>query len=165
MLVVGAGSARPASLALVSIHIHLNAYAHWGHCTKPGSITAVDSGNYEANCAGTHGAEIGVVAGREHFLTHGAYCHFDWVGSLLKVYGTDVRGGTWKLHGHKDQNWTQFAVHDGQINGHPVWTGNSAPAGHPDGPLAVDMSKHYYYSGISLENGYSLDLRGYVHIG
>jgi hypothetical protein len=164
MLTLGAGSARPASMALVSIHIHLNAYAHWGHCTKPGSITAVDSSTYEAKCAGTQGAEIGVIAGREHFLAHGAYCHFDWVGSELTVYGTDVKGGTWRLKGTKDHNWTRFAIHEGQIIGKSVTTGTTGPVGTPDGPLAVDMSKHYFYKGITLENGYSLDLRGYVHI-
>src|SRR4051812_578056 len=104
-----AGSAGARSTQnWVEIHVHLNAYAHWGHCSKFSGTTTPTSDDHRAQCYGKQGGEVGVIGGREHFLHHGSECRWTWDGNTLTVFGTDVHGGRWELKGVKDSGWTQF---------------------------------------------------------
>lgn len=163
VLLAAGGAGARSQTNWIEIHVHLNAYAHWGHCSGPGGLA--HAGAYDGTCTGDRGAEIGVLAGREHFLSHGSRCKWRWIAHTLTVEGTDVRGGQWQLKGVKDHDWTYFEVHAGHIHGHPVWTGGGRSRGEPSGPLSVDMSQHKFWNGVTAEWGYSIDLRGYVAVG
>lgn len=161
VLLAAGGAGARTHVNWVEIHVHLNAYAHWGKCS--GANGRPSAGSEDGTCTGEQGAELGVLAGREHFLSHGSWCKWHWVKHTLTVQGTGVNGSHWELKGVKDQGWTYFEVHSGHIYGHSVWTGGGRPPGEHSGPLKVDMSQHTYWNGTSTW-GYSIDLRGYIAI-
>ena len=109
------GTAAEQQHNYVKVHLHLNAYAHWGYCSgggyKPPPVTYK---TFSATCTGTRGAEIGTLRD-EPFLTHGNFCVWDWQGDHLYLRGTDSHGGEWVLNGLKDPKWTHFKVTSGQI--------------------------------------------------
>jgi hypothetical protein len=142
------------------VHIHLNAYAHWGKCYRVvGSTTQMPEWtDPQVVCKGL--AELGQFDGL-HFLTHSQAASFDWKHDAFTAAGDGIHG-RWSLTGAKGDNFHTFRVSDAIINGHHYETAYGAAAGTPGGPLLVNLSSHKYFSGGVITQGFSLNLVGFL---
>jgi hypothetical protein len=147
------------------IHLHLNAYAHWGKCFKQDGSSGVNWSDHYGHCSGITGAELGELDGVS-FLNHSSKCSWIWSGNQLTVSGVDKNGHPWGLEGIKSDDFSKYAaervkIHSKEYTAGPLYL---APAGTPGGPLAVHLASHTYSSGISVAHGYSINLQGYVRV-
>jgi hypothetical protein len=142
-----------------AVHIHLNAYAHWGKCYRVGSTGGMPEWNDPAvMCKGL--GELGQFDG-EHFLNHSQAATFNWQSDAFTAAGDGIHG-RWSLTGSKGDNFHTFRVSDAIINGKHYETQYGAPAGVPGGPLLVTLSHHKYFAGGTLTQGFSLNLVGWL---
>lgn len=140
------------------VHIHLNAYAHWGHCYVPGKIgTAPEWDNAKVNCTGM--GELGMLSGKE-FLAHSSKATFLWDGDYFHAGGHELDGRVWGLEGFKSKNFHEFTVTNATINGVKYETGPVTNG--LGGPLLVTLNHHKYFSGGVLTQGFSLNLKGWL---
>jgi uncharacterized protein (DUF779 family) len=164
LLVPGSAGARSDNVHWIHIHLHLNAYAHWGKCTKADGSSGVDWNDYAGKCFGTTGAELGELGGVS-FLNHSSKCFWEWKGNQLTVTGVDKSGNSWGLEGGKSDNFWNFAVAAKIQSTHYVSGALDAGArGEPGGPLAVHLSSHTYGNGVTVYHGYSMNLQGYLRV-
>ena len=160
-----AGAGAQARYAWTPFHIHLNAYAHWGHCTDKahgGDARWQSAGK----CDGTiEAGNLGTLINYGKY--HSGRAEWTWTDTK-----NNVREFTLQLWPHSigrfvgtlPDNWHTFTVKGATINGWNWVSGTTAHKGEIDGPLYVDLSSHWYTSGEIMSSGYSLDLRGYLKI-
>lgn len=164
LLAPGSAGARSQNFHWIHIHVHLNAYAHWGKCVKSDGSSGVNWDDYAGKCFGTTGAELGELGGVS-FLNHSSKCFWEWKGNQLTVSGVDKSGQPWGLEGGKSGNFWNFAASVKIHSNHYVSGGLDAGSrGEPGGPLAVHLASHSYHSGVTAYHGYSMNLQGYVRV-
>jgi len=159
----GAG-ARSSLFGWKSVHLHLNAYADWGSCWKSDGSSPVDWDAYHGICSGRRGAELGELSGVS-FLNHSSKCFWEWKGNHLTVTGVDTNGHPWGIEGIKSDNFHSYHVTKLKLHSTEYVSGDfTGVRGLPNGPLAVHLSSHTYFQGITATHGYSLNLQGYVKV-
>lgn len=164
LLAPGSAGARSDNVHWIHIHLHLNAYAHWGKCTKTDGSSGVNWSDHSGKCFGTTGAELGELGGVS-FLNHSSKCFWEWNGNQLTVSGADKSGRPWGVEGVKSNNFWDYAVLVTIHSTKYVSGGLDAGSrGERDGPLAVNLSSHTYGAGITVYHGYSMNLQGYVRL-
>jgi hypothetical protein len=148
----GSAGARTNSVTWHPFHIHVNAYGSHGSCTHQWSA-------HTGSCTGR--MEAGSFLG--HTYPGGFKVYWSWEGE--KVY-IALHDPTWYplqyLHATKPANWFTLKVHSAFLIPRTTEqrlfvSGTTAPAGHQDGPLFVNLSSHSTL-------GYSLDLKGYLRL-
>jgi hypothetical protein len=160
----GGAGARSSNVHWIPIHLHLNAYAHWGKCTKFSGSGLVDSSDHAGKCYGTTGAELGELGGVS-FLHHSSKCTWIWNGNQLTVGGNDNQGNSWGLEGIKSDNFWSYYASVVKIHGTEYTSGELyGIRGLKGGPLAIHLARHNYTQEISAAHGYSIDLQGYVRV-
>jgi hypothetical protein len=160
----GGAGARSSNFHWIQIHVHLNAYAHWGKCTKSDGSGVVNWSDHSGKCFGTTGAELGELGGVS-FLNHSSKCFWEWNGNHLTVSGVDNNGKPWGLEGIKSDNFWNYAASKVTIHGTDYISGDLLGIrGLRGGPLAVHLASHSYTAGISAAHGYSMNLQGYVRV-
>lgn len=153
---VSAGAGAHSTTHWIRFYVHMNAYAHWGvGCSVPGK------GDEAAEWDSPTGVCYGSME-EGSFLNH-HFAHSSKVSWTWNSHGgLTVAGHGWRLVGLKPHNWYTFTVHEGYIDGAEYVTGTTGAAGHPDGPLYVDLTSKLFYSGIQRQQGQVLDLQGYL---
>lgn len=143
-----------------AVHIHLNAYAHWGKCYIPGGSNSHRNPEWDmpkVNCTGM--GEVGFLAGHS-FLEHSSKATFLWDGNYFHAGGHEPNGSVWGLEGFKSANFHEFTVTNATINGQKYET--AAMHLGLGGPLKVALNSHQYFVGGVIHQGFSLDLSGYL---
>jgi hypothetical protein len=143
----------------------MNAYAHWGRChsEKYGNDYHWQS---SGTCWGT--MEAGKFGSRINYADHhSSAADWDWTEATNDVRKFRLRLSSKQLgwiDGTMPYNWHTLTVTRAEIDNRYFLTGQGGAKGEPGGPLYVDLASHsYVIGGFSPHNGYSLNLRGYLH--
>jgi hypothetical protein len=98
---------------------------------------------------------------RVHIGYAGHVAKFTWIqpGATLEVQIPVVpMTRIDQFRGTMHDSWQHLTITDGLVDGVHFVSGTSAPTGHPDGPLHVQLTP----SGRDWKDGFTLTLHGYL---
>jgi hypothetical protein len=147
-VLASSAGARQQNHTYYKLYLHMNAYSHWGHCTD----------EWHASSGTCYGL-IEEGSFREHTFPHSTKVTWTWGKSGTKL---TISSAHIYLDGNKPHNWFTFDVTSASIATVLYQSDLVAgvSAGHPGGPLYVDLRGHT--KSIGHDAGLSMDLTGYL---
>jgi hypothetical protein len=147
-VLASSAGARQQDHTYYKLYLHMNAYSHWGHCTD----------EWHASSGTCYGL-IEEGSFRHHTFPHSTKVTWTWGKSGTKL---TISSAHIYLDGNKPHNWFTFDVTSASIATVLYQSDLVAgvSAGHPGGPLYVDLRGHT--KSIGHDAGLSMDLTGYL---